>query len=69
VPVTRLDASDGSDYRYCWVRGAAFVVRALNRLGATRSMEEYLRYIFNLAAADGALAPTTSSKASKRRCR
>jgi hypothetical protein len=44
-------------------------VRALNRLGATRSMEEYLRYIFNLAAADGALAPTTSSKASKRRCR
>jgi GH15 family glucan-1,4-alpha-glucosidase len=37
------------DYRYCWLRDAAFVVRALNRLGATRSMEEYLRYIFNLA--------------------
>jgi len=46
------------DYRYCWIRDAAFVVRALNRLGATRSMEEYLRYIFNLAtAADGELAP------------
>ncbi len=45
------------DYRYCWLRDAAFVVRALNRLGATRSMEEYLRYIFNLAAADGELAP------------
>jgi len=46
------------DYRYCWIRDAAFVVRALNRLGATRSMEEYLRYIFNLAvAADGSLAP------------
>ncbi|TLY50678.1 MAG: glycoside hydrolase family 15 protein [Gammaproteobacteria bacterium] len=46
------------DYRYCWLRDAAFVVRALNRLGATRSMEEYLRYIFNLAvSADGALAP------------
>src|SRR5690606_17999277 len=28
------------DYRYCWLRDAAFVVRALNRLGATRSMEE-----------------------------
>lgn len=46
------------DYRYCWLRDAAFVVRAQNRLGATRSMEEYLRYIANLAAgADGALAP------------
>jgi len=46
------------DYRYCWLRDAAFVVRALNRLGATRSMEEYLRYLFNLAAgADGELAP------------
>ncbi len=45
------------DYRFCWLRDAAFVVRALNRLGATRSMEEYLRYLFNLAAADGALAP------------
>ena len=38
------------DYRYCWLRDAAFVVRALNRLGATRSMEEYLRYLFNLSA-------------------
>jgi GH15 family glucan-1,4-alpha-glucosidase len=46
------------DYRFCWLRDAALVIRALNRLGATRSMEEYLRYIFNLAAAaDGALAP------------
>ena len=46
------------DYRYCWLRDAAFVVRALNRLGATRSMEDYLRYLFNLAAgADGMLAP------------
>jgi len=46
------------DYRYCWLRDAAFVVRALNRLGATRSMEEYLRYLFNLAVgADGDLAP------------
>jgi len=45
------------DYRYCWLRDAAFVVRALNRLGATRSMEEYLRYLFNLAAGQGDLAP------------
>ena len=46
------------DYRYCWLRDAAFVVRALNRLGATRSMEEYLRYLFNLATReDGEMAP------------
>jgi GH15 family glucan-1,4-alpha-glucosidase len=45
------------DYRYCWLRDAAFVVRALNRLGATRSMEEYIRYIFNIAAGRRTLAP------------
>ncbi|MEW5834223.1 MAG: glycoside hydrolase family 15 protein [Pseudomonadota bacterium] len=41
------------DYRYCWLRDAAFTVRALNRLGATRTMENYIRYVFNLVAADG----------------
>ncbi len=45
------------DYRYCWLRDAAFVVRALNRLGATRSMEEYLRYVFNIATAQQELRP------------
>jgi GH15 family glucan-1,4-alpha-glucosidase len=45
------------DYRYCWLRDAAFVVRALNRLGATRSMEEFIRYIFNLATHEGTLQP------------
>jgi GH15 family glucan-1,4-alpha-glucosidase len=45
------------DYRYCWLRDATFVVRALNRLGATRSMEDYLRYVFNIATHDGALQP------------
>ena len=40
------------DYRYCWMRDSAFVVRALNRLGATRTMEEYIRYIFNLTVSD-----------------
>jgi GH15 family glucan-1,4-alpha-glucosidase len=38
------------DYRYCWLRDAAFTVRALNRLGATRTMEEYIRFAFNLVA-------------------
>jgi GH15 family glucan-1,4-alpha-glucosidase len=46
------DSGRNWDYRYCWLRDAAFVVRALNRLGATRSMEEYIRYAFNLAIND-----------------
>jgi hypothetical protein len=33
------------DYRYCWLRDAYFVVHALNRLGATKTMEDYLAYI------------------------
>ena len=45
------------DYRYCWPRDAAFVVRALNRLGATRTMEGFLSYIFNIATHDGSLQP------------
>ncbi len=47
------------DYRYCWLRDAYFVIDALNRLGATHTMERYLRYIVNLVAAapDGQLRP------------
>jgi GH15 family glucan-1,4-alpha-glucosidase len=42
------------DYRYCWLRDSYFVVNALNRLSATRTMERYLGYIVNIAAqADG----------------
>ena len=36
------------DYRYCWLRDAYFVIHALNRLGTTKTMEEYLTYITNL---------------------
>jgi GH15 family glucan-1,4-alpha-glucosidase len=45
------------DYRYCWLRDSAFVVRALNRLGATRTMEEYLRYVGNVSTSMGELQP------------
>jgi len=47
------------DYRYCWLRDSYFVVNALNRLGATRTMERYLGYIVNVAAnaGDGPLQP------------
>ncbi len=36
------------DYRYCWLRDAYFVIHALNRLGTTKTMEEYLTYITNI---------------------
>ena len=47
------------DYRYCWIRDAYFVVNALNRLGATRTMERYLTFIIEIikGAEDGRLKP------------
>jgi len=36
------------DYRYCWIRDAYYVVRALNRLGAVDLLENYLGYLRNL---------------------
>jgi len=47
------DTQRNWDYRYCWLRDASFVIHALNRLGATRTMEGYLSYIQNLAAGAG----------------
>jgi len=42
------------DYRFCWVRDAYFVVRALNSLAAVRTLENYFRWIMNVVAdADG----------------
>ncbi|MFW6380243.1 MAG: glycoside hydrolase family 15 protein, partial [Halorhodospira sp.] len=38
------------DYRYCWLRDAYFVINALNRLGATKTMEHYVRFILNTTA-------------------
>ena len=53
------DSGRNWDYRYCWLRDAFFVVRALNRLGAASFLENYLRYLLNiLVVADGgALQP------------
>src|SRR5947207_1650172 len=39
-----------------WLRDAYFVVNALNRLGATQTMERYLNFILNIVA-DGADRP------------
>jgi len=38
------------DYRYCWLRDSYFVIQALNRLGATRTMEAYLHFIDHIIA-------------------
>ncbi len=50
------------DYRFCWLRDAYFVVDALNRLGATKTMERYLTYILNVVAnaENGTLQPLYS---------
>jgi GH15 family glucan-1,4-alpha-glucosidase len=43
------DTQRNWDYRFCWLRDAYFVIRALNRLGATQTMEDYINYITTLA--------------------
>jgi len=47
------------DYRFCWLRDAFFTVGALNRLGATRTMENFIRFIIDavLRENDIAIAP------------
>ncbi len=47
------------DYRFCWLRDAAFTVQALNRLGATRTMENFCRYLLGavVGAEEGPLRP------------
>ncbi|MCC7287266.1 MAG: glycoside hydrolase family 15 protein [Burkholderiaceae bacterium] len=36
------------DYRYCWLRDAFFVVRALNALAEVGTMEDYLRWLHDV---------------------
>jgi GH15 family glucan-1,4-alpha-glucosidase len=36
------------DYRYCWLRDAFFVVRALNSLSEVGTLEDYLRWLSNV---------------------
>ena len=47
------DSGRNWDYRFCWLRDSYFVVHALNRLGATMTMQRYLDYIMNIAVAAG----------------
>ncbi|MEL6297007.1 MAG: glycoside hydrolase family 15 protein [Pseudomonadota bacterium] len=48
------DSGRNWDYRYCWVRDAFFVVRALNNLAAVRTMENYFGWMMDVIIdADG----------------
>ena len=38
------------DYRYCWLRDAYFVVKALNRIGATQTMEDFISFTLSIAS-------------------
>jgi GH15 family glucan-1,4-alpha-glucosidase len=62
------DSGRNWDYRYCWLRDAYFVVQALNRLGATKTMEDHLRYITNIVASEenGHLQPVYGIALEKR---
>jgi GH15 family glucan-1,4-alpha-glucosidase len=49
------------DYRHCWLRDAYFVVKALNRIGATQTMEDFIFFILNIASTEqDALRPVYS---------
>jgi GH15 family glucan-1,4-alpha-glucosidase len=45
------------DYRYCWLRDAYFVVRALNRIGATKTMEDFVAFLFSIVGEEDELKP------------
>jgi GH15 family glucan-1,4-alpha-glucosidase len=49
------------DYRYCWLRDAYFVVKALNRIAATQTMENFISFTLGIATnPDEALRPVYS---------
>ncbi len=47
------------DYRFCWLRDAFFVIRALNSLSEVGTMEDYLRWMSNVVmqSKDGHIQP------------
>lgn len=40
------------DYRFCWLRDAFFTVGALNRLGATQTMQRFIRFVIDAVLRD-----------------
>lgn len=53
------DSGRNWDYRYCWLRDAFFVVRALNSLSEVGTMEHYLDWLYNIVRStrDGQVQP------------
>ena len=53
------DSGRNWDYRYCWLRDAFFVVRALNSLSEVGTMERYLQWLYNVvrSAQNGHVQP------------
>lgn len=53
------DSGRNWDYRYCWLRDAFFVVRALNSLSEVSTMESYLQWLQNIVSSsdDGHIQP------------
>ncbi len=55
---TSVPESDGTernwDYRFCWIRDAFFTVHALNRVGATATMERFIDYVTNVISMESA---------------
>jgi GH15 family glucan-1,4-alpha-glucosidase len=52
------DSGRNWDYRFCWLRDAFFVVRALNALSEVGTMEEYLRWLHDVVRyTDGHVQP------------
>lgn len=47
------DSGRNWDYRYCWLRDAFFVVRALNSLSEVGTMENYLQWLQNVVRGSG----------------
>ena len=47
------DSGRNWDYRYCWLRDAFFVVRALNSLSEVGTLEDYLRWLSNVVVQAG----------------
>jgi len=47
------DSGRNWDYRFCWLRDSYFVIQALNRLGVTKTMSGYLRYIYDVSLNHG----------------
>ena len=52
------DSGRNWDYRFCWLRDAFFVVRALNSLSEVGTMEDYLRWLHDVVrSSDGHIQP------------